>query len=93
MLDRAHKALRVGIRVGCLKRCLHHADSGSAQPLTNSRAPLHVPVANQHAMADQHRFVRRGERAAHLAHEQVVGRGRRAHDVHRRDARWITNTV
>ena len=49
-LDRAHEALRVGIRVGRLKRRLHHADPCLAEPFANGRAPLAISVTDQHAM-------------------------------------------
>jgi len=54
---------------------------------------LGEPVTDQPAMADQHAFVRDGERAAHVAHEQVGGKGCRAHDLHPAHARSITKTV
>ena len=47
-----------------------------------ARSPHRVPVTDQHAMADQDTHVCSRERAAHLAHEQVVGMWRRADDLH-----------
>ena len=73
VLDRAHKAFRIRIRVGCLKRRLHDADPGLPQLRAHGRAPLRVPITDQHAIVPQDPFVRGCERAADLAHEYLVG--------------------
>ncbi len=52
VLDRGHETLRIRVRVGRLKRPLHDSDSGLAQPRAHGRAPLCVPITDQHAMAD-----------------------------------------
>lgn len=82
VLDRAHKSLGVSVRVGRLKRGLHDSDPRRRQELPNRRRPFPVAIADQHAMANQRALIRSGERATDLAHERVVGIGRRAHDLH-----------
>jgi hypothetical protein len=52
-LDRSHEPFRVRIRVGGLERCADDLEPGLVQKLLNGPAPLRVPVADQHAMADQ----------------------------------------
>ena len=47
------EAFGVGIGVGRLKRRLNDPDPGIVQPLANGRAPLGVPVTDQHAMAHE----------------------------------------
>jgi hypothetical protein len=63
LFDRPHEALRVGIRIWRPVWRLHDADPGLAQALANQRAPLRVPITDQHAMADQDPVVRSRERA------------------------------
>jgi hypothetical protein len=81
VLDRAYKALCVGIRVGRLKRRLHHADPGFAQPFANGRTPFRVAVTDQHAMADQNTLIREDERTADLPHKHLVGMRRGTNNV------------
>ena len=47
--DRAHEALRVGIRIRRLKWRLHYANPDLAQPFAQRCSPLHVPVTDLHA--------------------------------------------
>ena len=64
--DRAHESLGVRVGIGRLVRRLHHSDSRIVQELAHRRAPLGVPVTDQHAVAYQEALVGGGERAAHL---------------------------
>jgi len=72
---------------------LHDADPGLAQPRAKGRAPLRVPVTDQHGMAAQDPFVRGGERAADLAHEHLSGSGGGPTTYERREGKSITKTV
>jgi len=53
VLDRSNEAFAVGICIGRLIRRLHQADSGLLQSRAHGRAPLRVPITDQHAMLDQ----------------------------------------
>src|SRR5262249_21199316 len=57
---------------------------GLAEARAHQRAPLGVSITDQHAMAAQDTVVCLGDRATDLAHECVVGMGRRTNDVHAR---------
>ena len=80
--NRPHEALRGGVRIGCLIRRLHDADSRLAQPCAHRRAPLRVPVTGQHARADQDPLVCGPERAADLVHEHLMRMRSRTDDRH-----------
>ena len=82
LFDRSHEAFGVHIRIGRLKRRLHHADPGLSQPGTHRRAPLRVAVTDQHAMLDEQPVIGDRHRAHDLLHESLIGIWRRAHDLH-----------
>ena len=72
VLNRAHEALRVGVRIGPLIRRLHYADSHLAQLRAHRHAPLRVAVTDQHAITDQDPLVCGREHAGNLAHEHLI---------------------
>src|ERR1035437_3677153 len=82
LLDRAHEALRIGIRIGYLKRHLHYTDPGLAQPIAYGGAPLRVAVTDQQAMPDQRPVIGGRQRAYYLAHEPIIGKRGRAEDLY-----------
>ena len=93
VLERAHEPLRVGIRIGRLIRRLHDSESGLAQPRTHGRAPLGVPITDQHAMMDQQPVIRSRHHATACCINPSSGCGVDPTICTRREARSITNTV
>src|SRR5262249_9600368 len=89
-VQRPHEAFRVGVRVWRLKRCLHDADPALRESVAHGRAPLRIPVADQHPTRGA---VRHRERSHNLVHERVVRMWRDAQTCTRRVARSMTNTV
>ena len=71
VFDRRHEAFRVPVRIGRLKRRLHDLDAGIGQQLSHVLIPLSVSIADQYATVAQGP-VRYGQRAADLAHEQII---------------------
>src|SRR5438132_1037101 len=55
VLDRAHKALRIGICIGRLKRRLHHADPGVASP-PDASPTLRLPATARIGVARDRAF-------------------------------------
>jgi hypothetical protein len=93
MLDRAHEALRVGIRVRRLKRRLHHTDPGRLSCLRTDA--LHLPSRSQ----INTRWPTKAPSSAAVSvrptwrMNQSLGQGVEPTICTRREARSITNTV
>jgi hypothetical protein len=53
LLNRLDESLRVRIAVGCVKRCLHHADAAVGQRPAKRDAPFGIPIADQDPVATE----------------------------------------
>jgi hypothetical protein len=53
LFDRSYETLCVRIRIRRLERCLHDAETSLVQQPSHTSAPLLIPIADQHAVADQ----------------------------------------
>ena len=53
VLDRPDESLGVGIGVRRTRRRQDHADASIAKLLSHRAAPFPIPIADQHAIADQ----------------------------------------
>jgi hypothetical protein len=93
VLDGPYEALRVRVRVGRLKRRLHHSDPRLTQAFADGRAPLRIPVADQHAVTGECAIAGGRQRASDLAMNASSGCGVLPRICTRREARSITNTV
>ncbi len=80
LMDRRSAQRRIRIRRP--RRRLHHTDASLTQQLSDRRAPLRVPIANQYAMRAQQPVIRRRHRATDLPHKHLVGIRRRSENVH-----------
>ena len=69
--DRPDKALGVGIRVRRTRWRQCDANARIGESASYRRAPLPIPIADQHAMPGQQAIVRRRRHPSHLAHEQL----------------------
>jgi hypothetical protein len=90
LLHRSNEALRVRIRIRRLKRRLHHTNPGLPEPLAHGRAPLRIPIANQHSA---HFPIRHRERPHDLSHERFVRMWRRPEHLHAAGGEIDQNTV
>ena len=66
LFDRSYEPLRVGIRIGCLKRCLHDAEADLLQQPWHLPTPFPIPIADQQAMVTQQSVIRGRERDTRL---------------------------
>jgi hypothetical protein len=90
--DRPHEPLGVGVRIGRLKRRVHHVRAGIAQHLSHLPAPLVVTITHQHAMGAQ-QAVRTVRVRLTCRMNRPLGCGVDPTLWTRRDARSITNTA
>src|SRR5262245_37095215 len=80
LFDRSHETLCVRIRIRRLDRGLLDAETSLVQQQWHPSAPLLIPIADPHAVADQ--LTANGRhRSCHLAHEQLVRMWRRPEHV------------
>src|SRR5262245_25800707 len=73
LLNRSHKSFRVRIRIRGLIRSLRDANSRLLKPCAHDRAPLRIPITDQHATQAR---IRHRERPDYLPHKRVVRTGR-----------------
>ena len=73
LLDRADKALRVGIAVRRTERCLHDSYASSLEKVPNGEVPLPISVANQDGRRAEGSLYRVSQVTHRLDHEQFIG--------------------
>jgi len=81
LFDRPHEPLRIGIRIGRLQWCLHHAKPRALEELAHRCGPFPIAVAEQHAMGAQRPIIDCHQGSTDLPHEALVGMWRRPDDL------------
>jgi hypothetical protein len=80
LIDR-NEPFGVGVRIGRLKRRLHDLHPRITQQPSHVPAPFPITIPDQHAMVAQ-QVVGSGQRATHLAHEDIIRMRRGSHNLH-----------